>query len=208
MEETKTNSELEVLQREIKAAREAVIQKAESDTLIPVIKNKERMDASGQKNKEIPDDRFIRRFKKRRLKDLDALVAKFLRFRADQDDTEGEIVVQKFDEYDQHWKKLAEVHNKKKTNTFTLRFSAFKERVEYMLNVEKQQIAAAKEQYNHSLCNKWWAINYKKYWLLKILWQFISLFKRMSVEDLKYNWYNKHIKNGKEQKKEVSNYHN
>jgi hypothetical protein len=189
--ETTTN-EMEVLQAEIRAAREAVIKTAESDNLLSVIKNK--VDPSGQKQGEIPDTRFNRRFKKRKLKELDTLVAQFLRFRSEQEDIEGEEVVEKLDYYDRIWKTLAEVHNKKKTNGFTLRYLAFKERVKYLLDVEAEQIKAAKEQYNHSLYARWWKFNSKNYKLRNILWNIFAFLTNKKVEDIRYAWYLKNIK--------------
>lgn len=191
--ETKTN-EMDVLQAEIRAAREAVINTAESDNLLSVIKNKDKLDASGQKQGEIPDDRFNRRFKKRKLKELDGLVAKFLRFRSEQENIEGEEVVEKLDYYDKIWKTLAENHNKKKTSGFTLRYLAFQERVKYLLDIEAEQIKAAKEQYKHSLYERWWKLNSKFYRIRNILWNIFAFFTSKKVADIRYAWYLKHIK--------------
>jgi len=180
-----------VLQKEVQAAREAVIKAAASDNLLESASE----DTKETKEAGIPDDRFTKRFKKRRLAHLDSMVTKFLQSRSKHDDMDGQEVADLLDQYDKQWRKTCENHNKKKSNKFTLRYDAFIERVEYFLDIEKKQIDAAKQQFIRSKYELWWKRHQKetKFRIKNVLWHVQGFFTFKKVDVLRFAWYVIHI---------------
>ena len=193
-EASKERSAVDVLQDEVREAREAVIKAAASDNLLETpIQSRKTSEES------VPDDRFTKRFKKRRIAVLDSMVTRFLQFRSKQNDMERQEVADKLDEIDAQWKKTCENHNEKKTNKFVLRYEAFIERVEYFLDIEKKQIDAAKQQFIRSSYELWWKRNKKetKFRIKNVLWYVQSWFTFKKVDQVRFTWYIIHIYDGK-----------
>lgn len=187
----KTSPE-EVLQKEIQAAREAALKQAASGHNLVVLDDK-KTKKHGDTTPEMPDDRFNRRLKSRRVLELDNLAHIFMVFRSKQEDQDGEEVTDKFGELDARWRKICDNFNKKKTHRFTLRHVAFQEKITYLLGVEKEQIKAAEEQFKKNQYDKWWKLNSRHYWFRSLLFRVMSILPGKSHGDLMYKWYCKNI---------------
>lgn len=196
----KETSDVEVLRSEIKAAREAALKEAES-TPGP----QSAIEKDEDKDKD-PEDRFTRRLQKRKVSQLDYLVAVFMRFRALQEDPDGEVSAVRYDELKAAWFRKCDGHNSKikykkgeiqskKARVFRLRYEAFADQVEYLLFLEKEQIIAAKEAFRKRKFEEYWKRNKSQYKFKRIIWwiKAVLAFKPQKRQEFAYKWYCKNI---------------
>ena len=193
-------SDAEVLRSEIRAAREAALKEAESAP-----KPKPVVETDKDKEAE-PEDRFTRRLQKRKVSELDYLVSVLMRFRAEQEDPDGEVVAARYDELKAAWFRKCDSHNStikykkgeiksKKARTFRLRHEAFADQVEYLLFLEKQQIIAAKEAFRKRKFEEYWKRNKDQYKFKRLMWWVKAMlaFKPKKRQEFAYQWYCKNI---------------
>jgi hypothetical protein len=193
-------SDVEVLRSEIKAAREAALKEAES-TPGP----QSAIEKDKDKDKD-PEDRFTRRLQKRKVSQLDYLVGTFMRFRALQEDPDGEVSAVRYDELKAVWFRKCDGHNSKvkykkgeiqskKARVFRLRYEAFADQVEYLLFLEKEQIIAAKEAFRKRKFEEYWKRNKSLYKYKRLIWwvKAVLAFKPQKRQGFAYQWYCKNI---------------
>jgi len=190
-------SDAEVLRSEIRAAREAALKQAES---APQPKSLIERD-----NKD-PEDRFTRRLQNRKASELDYLVSILMKFRAEQEDPDGEVVAARYDELKEAWFRKCDGHNSKikykkgeiqskKARVFRLRYEAFADQVEYLLFLEKEQIIAAKEAFRKRKFEEYWKRNKDQYKFKRLMWWVKAMlaFKPKKRQEFAYQWYCKNI---------------
>lgn len=95
------------------------------------------------KNDEPKKDRFTRRLEAEKKAILDKLVFDFFVERSACKDPQGEEAAAIFDKYNNQWKAVCTLHNKRRV-PFKLRYQAFSESAEqYIKNEEQQKIVTA-----------------------------------------------------------------
>lgn len=193
-------SDAEVLRSEIKAAREAALKEAESAP-----RPESAVETDTDKDKDL-EDRFTRRLQKRKVGQLDYLVSILMKFRAEQEDPDGEVVAVRYDELKAAWFRKCDGHNSKikykkgeiqskKARTFRLRYEAFADQVEYLLFLEKQQIIAAKEAFRKRKFEEYWKRNKDQYKFKRLVWwvKAVLAFKPQKHQEFAYKWYCKNV---------------
>lgn len=145
-----TKSPEQILEEQIREARTATLNKLYKPTDDPTEGRKDTRE----------DKRLMRKY----LNELDGLVQRFMEFRSTLDDPEGEEADNKFVYYNTIWLATCSKFNKKRKHGFSLRDDAFTDRVDGLLEVEKEQIKAAKAEHDSKLFEQWYRrnlINYK-----------------------------------------------
>lgn len=162
------------------ASLEEQIRESRQTALREVYKNPQNNDPTTG----VKDNRENKRLKFKYLNILDGLVQKFLEYRMNLEDPDGDEADAKLVYYHELWKTACNKFNHKPKKGFTLRTEAFMQRVEYFLDVEKAQIKAAKETYKTKLFEKWLRRNEidmkwrkRRYWVK-------SRFVKKSVKEL------------------------
>jgi len=136
-----------------------------------------------------PEGREEKRLKKKYLNELDGMVQRMLETRAELEDPDGQEAADKVSYYNNRWTTLCTRFNKRPRARFTLRPEAFMDRAEYYLNLEKEQIKAAKEEYQKSLFDKWFRrtwidMKWRRKW-----YQFKGRFTKKTVEEQMFKYW-------------------
>ncbi len=143
MENTIKRSPEEILDDQITKARQSTIQDLHKPGSI------NHTSETGTEGRE------EKRLKKKYLNELEGLVQRMLEARAELEDPDGQEAADKLTYFNNQWLTRCKYFNKRPRARFTLRPEAFMDRAEYYLNLEKEQIKAAKEAYQKSLFDKW-----------------------------------------------------
>lgn len=141
----------EILEEQIQEARDSSIRELiKPGSLSPTTEESE----GGREEK---------RLKKKYLNILDGLAQRLLELRSLLDDPDGEEAAALLERLNQNWIVTCKNFNKRPRARINLRPEAFMERAEYFLNLEKEQIKAAKEAYQKSLFDKWFRRTWMDY---------------------------------------------
>ena len=162
----------EVLEEQIREARDRSIQ----ELVKPGSLNPTTQDTEGGREEK--------RLKKKYLNILEGLAQRLLESRSAMDDPDGEEAGLLLDRLNQNWVTTCTLFNKRPRARINLRPEAFMERAEYFLNLEKEQINAAKEAHKKSLFDKWFRRNEIDFKWRKRWYRIKSLVVRKSVNDL------------------------
>ncbi|KKN85458.1 hypothetical protein LCGC14_0277770 [marine sediment metagenome] len=144
VDETKTPEE--ILEHQINEARQSAIK----ELVKPGSMHTSETGTEGREEK---------RLKKKYLNELDGLAQRLLELRSFLDDPDGEEAGLLLDRLNNNWVTTCKNFNKRPRARFTLRPEAFMDRAEYYLNLEKEQIKAAKEAYQKSMFDRWFRRN-------------------------------------------------
>ena len=172
MENNIERSPDEVLEEQIREARNNSIQ----ELVKPGSLNPTTQDTEGGREEK--------RLKKKFLNKLEGLAQRLLESRSELEDPDGEEAGELLDRLNKIWVDTCTNFNKRPRARINLRPEAFMERAEYFLNIEKEQIKAAKEAHQKSLFDKWFRRNEIDYKWRKRWYRIKSLVVRKSVNDL------------------------
>jgi len=170
-----TRTPEEILEAEIKEARQSVL-----NTVNP---SNGPTGVKGPKS-EVADDRTTKRLMKRQLDQLDFIVEKFLKFRAELECTDGLEAAEGLAYYDRIWHTQCTNFNKRRKHKFNLRQEAFTDRVSYFLDLEDQQIKAAKEAYRTNLFEKWFRRTWIDMSMRRKWYRFKARFVKKSFKEM------------------------
>jgi len=185
---TDTKSSETILKDEIQTAKQAVLDGAKATNT--EFKNSNIMETKGDRS-GIPDNNRTRRLKHRHLRDLDGLVSRFLEFRSEQDDPDGQEVADKLDALYISWRTKCHFFNRRPRNEFSLRYDAFQDRVKYFLDVEAGQIKAATDAYKENKYQRYVRL-YAKELKWRIRWYKVkSFFMKATAKELLFNWWDR-----------------
>ena len=169
---------------------EAEIRTAKQDVLNSVDINVGPKGTADQDSKSIPKDRNTNRQAKKQLDRLDFLVEKLLRFRGELENPDGDAAADKLAYYNTIWHRQCENWNKKPRANFNLRPEAFMDRVDYFLDLEKQQVKAAEHAYKKNQFDRFVRLHHHE-----LKWRILrckvrALFMRKkSWRDLLIDWW-------------------
>ncbi len=133
---------------------EAEIKIAKQDVVNSVNINNGPQGTADPDSGSIPKDRITNRQAKKQLDRLDFLVEKLLKFRGELEDPDGEEAAEKLIYYNNIWHQQCKNWNKRPRANFILRYDAFMDRVNYFLDLEKQQVKAAEHAYKKNQFDK------------------------------------------------------
>lgn len=181
-----TNTKDKLLIEEMEKARAEVVKSISKEFVPKNVASDKKVDGELP---QIPDNRNIRRAKERKLAILDKIVSNFMEFRLKSTDPDGQVVADRLGESDKNWKRVCDNHNKRKKYSFTLRHTAFMERVEHFIDLEAKQLEATKKAFyegkmkEHREANKWlWRwLTFKAY--------VYAVFTRESATKKMLRWY-------------------
>lgn len=125
-----------------------------------------------------------KRLKKKYLNILEGLAQRLLELRSELADPDGEEAAELLNRLNGNWVTTCTNFNKRPRARINLRPEAFMERVEYFLNLEREQIKAAKEAHQKSLFDKWYRRNVIDYKWRTRWYRIKSLFMKKGVNDL------------------------
>jgi hypothetical protein len=139
---------------------------------------------------ETEGGREEKRLKKKYLNILEGLTQRFLELRSNLDDPDGEEADALLVRLNDNWVTTCRNFNKKPRARINLRPGAFMERAEYFLNLEKEQIKAAKEAHQKSLFDQWYRRNAIDYKWRRRWYRIKSLITKKTVNDLFRDYWN------------------
>ena len=171
----------EILEAEIKTAKQEVLNSVNINN-----------GPTGAKDPDdIPKDRTTNRLMKKQLDQLDFLVEKFLRFRGELTDPDGHEADEKLVYYNRIWHKQCDNFNRKPRANFKLRHEAYMDRVEYFLDLEKQQIKAAATAYKKNQFDKFVRLHHHEFKWRILRYKVKAFFMRKKGwKDLLCDWWN------------------
>lgn len=200
-----------ILQKEIEAARKEAVKSIPENTHHDLVVQNLGSGPQGPK-----EPRFFRRLKERQIKKLDGLINQYFQYRMLADDPNGDNVKAKFVELEAKWRRQVTNFNNKGRkgyvtdgvkqedqinpgdgHPFKLMPDAFKDKVEYFIDMEKKQVAAAKRKAEERIAEHWVKVNrhrfYKMYpvrWVL--FWIFSGFMEKYYLRKVN-RFYRKHL---------------
>lgn len=169
----------EILEAEIKTAKQEVLNSVNINN-----------GPTGAKDPDaIPHDRTTNRLMKKQLDQLDFLVEKFLRFRGELVDPDGHEADEKLVYYNRIWHKQCDNFNRKPRANFKLRHEAYMDRVEYFLDLEKQQVKAAATAYKKNQFDKFVRLHHHELKWRIFKYKIFSLFTRKGWKARLLDWW-------------------